>query len=46
MNKTEPATKTWSKPELVKLGALKDVAGANAINANGASVNPLDPAVS
>lgn len=27
MSKTDQATKLWIKPELVKLGALKDVAG-------------------
>lgn len=27
MSKTDQAAKLWTKPELVKLGALKDVAG-------------------
>ena len=27
MAKTEPNTKQWTKPELVKLGTIKDVAG-------------------
>lgn len=44
--KTSAPVQTWTKPELVKLGELKDVAGANAINANGASVNPLNPSAS
>ena len=29
MSKNEQAAKTWTKPELVKLGELKDVAGGN-----------------
>ncbi len=29
MSKNEQAAKTWTKPELVKLGELKDVAGPN-----------------
>ena len=33
-------TKTWTKPELTKLGKLADVAGNASVSANGASVNP------
>ncbi len=46
MSKTDQATKLWTKPELVKLGELKDVAGSLAINANGSSPNPKDAAPS
>jgi hypothetical protein len=46
VSKTDQAAQRWTKPELVKLGELKDVAGQNAINANGASVNPLNVAPS
>lgn len=46
MTKTDQAAASWTKPELVKLGELKDVAGSAAINANGASPNPRDPAAS
>lgn len=46
MTKTVQAAASWTKPELVKLGELKDVAGSNAINSNGNSANPLDPAAS
>lgn len=42
MSKTDQAAQRWTKPEITKLGTLKDVAGANAVNANGASVNPLN----
>lgn len=30
----------WAKPELVRLGKLRDVAGNSAINADGVSPNP------
>jgi hypothetical protein len=46
VSKTDQAAQRWTKPELTKLGELKDVAGQNAINANGQSANPLDPAAS
>ena len=31
VSKTDQAAKLWTKPELVKLGALKDVAGGNPV---------------
>lgn len=37
MTKTKP---TWAKPELVRLGKIGNVAGNNAINADGVSPNP------
>ncbi|MFM5925064.1 MAG: hypothetical protein ACKOPG_12855 [Novosphingobium sp.] len=46
MSTAKQDTRTWSKPELVKLGELKDVAGPNAINADGKSGNSKDPAPS
>jgi hypothetical protein len=33
--KTSAPVQTWTKPELVKLGELKDVAGSQAINNDG-----------
>jgi len=35
-----PADSTWTKPELVRLGTIADVAGNALINNNGASPNP------
>jgi hypothetical protein len=31
VSKTDQTTKLWTKPELVKLGALKDVAGGSPV---------------
>ncbi len=42
MSKIAQTDMRWTKPELVKLGTLKDVAGSNAVNANGSSSNPLN----
>lgn len=41
--KTSAPVQTWTKPQLVKLGELKDVAGNNAINNDGPNngKNPL-----
>lgn len=41
MTKTQE-TNSWIKPELVKLGTLKDVAGSKAINNDGPN-NGKDP---
>ncbi|MBP6363267.1 MAG: hypothetical protein KA329_07060 [Novosphingobium sp.] len=43
MIKTSAPVQTWTKPELVKLGELKDVAGSQAINNDGPNngKNPL-----
>lgn len=45
MSKTEQPAQTWTKPELVKLGELKDVAGNKAINNDGPN-NGKDPVAS
>jgi hypothetical protein len=42
VTKIETAAKSWNKPELVKLGELKDVAGNKAINSDGPN-NGKDP---
>lgn len=39
MSKIQPSTKTWEKPELVRVGELNDVAG----NKGTASDNPGGP---
>ncbi|MFC0589907.1 hypothetical protein ACFFF7_10820 [Novosphingobium aquiterrae] len=40
MSKTVQTAKSWSKPELIKLGKIGDVAGSASANNNGASPNP------
>lgn len=46
MQTTKPESPIWAKPELVKLGELKDVAGSRAVNIDGQSVNLRDAPVS
>lgn len=45
VTKTSNSAQRWYKPELVKLGALKDVAGSQAINNDGPN-NGKNPAPS
>lgn len=40
MTKKPSPKAVWTKPELVRLGKLADVAGNNGAIADGASVNP------
>lgn len=42
VSKIEKSPKRWTKPELTKLGTLRDVAGNRAINFNGSSGNNAD----
>ena len=39
MSKTDPQPKAWTKPELVKLGQLADVAGGTGVVVQGAQSN-------
>ncbi|HVR90146.1 MAG TPA: hypothetical protein VHG29_03490 [Novosphingobium sp.] len=40
MTKKVPPMAEWTKPELVRLGKIADVAGNNGAIVDGASVNP------
>ncbi|MEQ1494876.1 MAG: hypothetical protein ABL912_03830 [Novosphingobium sp.] len=43
MSKIEKSAKRWARPELTKLGTLRDVAGSNTVSANTRTANFRNP---
>lgn len=43
VSKIEKSAKRWARPELTKLGTLRDVAGSNTVSANTRTANFRNP---